>query len=784
MVSLNTIWRKITRILSVLVRFEVAERYYPGCLVNQGIVIFLMTLLLSAHSHKAGSEPTVMQGPFYGQSQFISSEPVADSGTTALALEPTTPNKEVSPGLEAQMGPVSQGLLPWRSKALDAATLDLAKGTVEGFTHQVTQLTGYNPFQIATIAGAIEVDPGMDAALASRINAALATKTDQAQVYLALPTLPGQPAVEAHLRRLGANVLQPIMPHGYAVKASAQVIGKLSQDPMVYAVVQSPWQLKIDPALAWRLDMSDINQLSGDAKLDVHPGHAAVQIYDADDRAMVQETIEALGITVKAFDERVRIFRLSGVDAAAAQTMAQLPAVSFVGAMHIDRIALDESVALVVHESIRDNESYDQDHEVIVGMIDSGFQLDHDAFLGQSGLPQLFVTAWKTIGPDEGDAFADSKSGHGTHVASIMLSRWQDGPLSRDLRGMAPREGAGDDRRFRYVRTVKDSCDPSIQNDPNCILVDTQGALSILADDNAALIINNSWSSDNDTGTNANSVVADGIVWDTGQILVFAAGNDRDDATCDDPETDPCRNPRINSPAAAKNVIAVGAVDKERALTVFSSEGPTSDGRRKPDIYAPGARIRSADANDVTAETEKSGTSMAAPHVTGFLDTLLGHYASFRRRPAVAKAYLMASASPYEGLQTHTGLLNSYQAHFSTSTSKGNWGWQDDDVRRFDFIYWDIDGLPSDLAEVIVVLTWIEPAPNMGATSAVQNDIDLHVDHHKDHPGAEGDWSSTTNNDNVEVVVILDPPAGDYRIKARKFNAVSDYRLGFALYYH
>jgi hypothetical protein len=90
---------------------------------------------------------------------------------------------------------------------------------------------------------------------------------------------------------------------------------------------------------------------------------------------------------------------------------------------------------------------------------------------------------------------------------------------------------------------------------------------------------------------------------------------------------------------------------------------------------------------------------------------------------------------------------------------------------------------PSGLAEVIVVLTWIEPAPNMGAISAVQNDIDLHVDHHKDHPGAAGDWSSTTNNDNVEVVVILDPPAGDYRIKTHKFNAVSGYRLGFALYH-
>jgi hypothetical protein len=111
-------WRKIARILSILVRSEVAERCHPGYLVAKGIVIFSMTLLLSTPSNKADSEPTEMQGPFYGQSQFISSEPVADSGKTALALEPTTPNKEVAPGLEAQSGPVSQGLMPWRSKAL------------------------------------------------------------------------------------------------------------------------------------------------------------------------------------------------------------------------------------------------------------------------------------------------------------------------------------------------------------------------------------------------------------------------------------------------------------------------------------------------------------------------------------------------------------------------------------------------------------------------------------------------------------------------------------------
>lgn len=72
--------------------------------------------------------------------------------------------------------------------------------------------------------------------------------------------------------------------------------------------------------------------------------------------------------------------------------------------------------------------------------------------------------------------------------------------------------------------------------------------------------------------------------------------------------------------------IAVGAYNSHspgRELAPFSSAGPTRDGRRKPDLVAPGIQILAArsaprDAEvDVPLHTRKSGTSMAAPHVTG-----------------------------------------------------------------------------------------------------------------------------------------------------------------------
>ncbi len=72
--------------------------------------------------------------------------------------------------------------------------------------------------------------------------------------------------------------------------------------------------------------------------------------------------------------------------------------------------------------------------------------------------------------------------------------------------------------------------------------------------------------------------------------------------------------------------IAVGAYDARMPggnLARFSSAGPTVDGRQKPNLVAPGVSIlaaRSASRElgpDTPLHTRKSGTSMAAPHVTG-----------------------------------------------------------------------------------------------------------------------------------------------------------------------
>ncbi|MDE0708168.1 MAG: S8 family serine peptidase [Candidatus Poseidoniales archaeon] len=98
----------------------------------------------------------------------------------------------------------------------------------------------------------------------------------------------------------------------------------------------------------------------------------------------------------------------------------------------------------------------------------------------------------------------------------------------------------------------------------------------------------------------ANEVVRSGIA------LFIAAGNSAGPAT-------------IGTPGSAEDVITVGALDKgeQPGIAVYSSEGPTEEGRIKPNIAFVGSDVMSVEANSVTGYTGMSGTSMATPGAAG-----------------------------------------------------------------------------------------------------------------------------------------------------------------------
>lgn len=121
--------------------------------------------------------------------------------------------------------------------------------------------------------------------------------------------------------------------------------------------------------------------------------------------------------------------------------------------------------------------------------------------------------------------------------------------------------------------------------------------------------------------------------------------------------------------------ITVGAYDPhgtDRALGLFSSSGPTRDGRQKPEVIAPGVEISAAQSTPPGGEpaarfTRKSGTSMAAPHVTGTIALMFE--AAARPMPITeTRARLFASLE-----KPHAAYLQSQ----STTIHRAGFGWLD-----------------------------------------------------------------------------------------------------------
>jgi subtilisin family serine protease len=85
----------------------------------------------------------------------------------------------------------------------------------------------------------------------------------------------------------------------------------------------------------------------------------------------------------------------------------------------------------------------------------------------------------------------------------------------------------------------------------------------------------------------------------------------------------------LSIPGTAYSVITVASVAAQFPLRVArsSSYGPTRDGRKKPDVCAPGILVATALSGSGDGVVVKCGTSMAAPHVTGAVALLLSRAA-------------------------------------------------------------------------------------------------------------------------------------------------------------
>jgi len=434
----------------------------------------------------------------------------------------------------------------------------------------------------------------------------------------------------------------------------------------------------------------------------------------------------------------------------------------------------------------------------VVAMADTGLDTGDLADLHADLAGQIAAAYAWTNGACKSSASWRDASAHGTHVAGSILGT--GAKSGGQYKGIAP--GA---------TLVVQGCWSNL-----CGIPSYTPSLFSQAYTNGARIHSDSWGYRDDGKYSLYSQYVDSYLWEHQDFLaVFSAGNEGVDADGDGVVD----TGSVSSPGTAKNCLCVGAAENHRdsggyaalswgvkwpsdypadpiksdtisqtaspqGLAAFSGRGPTSDGRFKPDIVAPGTDIvsvRSRAASDtfwgVAANTNylyMGGTSMATPLTSGAL-ALLRQWLVERKgvdspSAALLKALLVNGARDMAPGQYDTGaaqelaprpdfaqgfghvdLYNAVEPGASNFLAFATNSIAD----TYDDFTTNILVGATGLGPYRVTLAWQDSPAGVGASHTLVNDLDLIVTSPSGtvyYPNGLGAFDHTNNVEHTEFV--------------------------------
>jgi len=524
--------------------------------------------------------------------------------------------------------------------------------------------------------------------------------------------------------RLGIRRMGYLPSHAWIVDLSAvkvDVLGELAKQDFVVALTPYLDAWKIDPWL----------RAGANARVWQTAERRALALRDADKGGRIAATVH--GFANQPLERLVdALQRVDGVEIYSSERVLDNWSVSIsLQAAGVDALASLEPIQLAEMTPEYSQRSNSTTRWVVQSNVQSQNTLHARGLMGQGqivGFMDLGM-AWEhcsfsdpvnPIGPAHRKIAAYNApltyDLHGTHVAGTLAG---DGGSTGNTRGIA------------YLSRIVFNNLPSLEEASHL----SRYSLHM---SQGAYIHSNSWGANFVTEYDGGSRAIDAFSWDHDDALIcFSVSNQS----------------TVANPENAKNCLAVSLcanAPDQNQMPCGGASGPTIDGRRKPELVAPGCSITSSAGASTGScgTTTRTGTSMAQPAVAAICVLtrqyfVEGFYPSGQANPsdsllpsgALIKAVVASSGQDLSGVSGYPSMREGFgrvladaSLYFDGDASKliveqafnqGEGALDQDDVREYRF---DVE---DDDQPLRVMLAWHDYPATIGATFAPVNNVDL-----------------------------------------------------------